>query len=62
MKELAVMYFPNSTTSSARRQLKRWLMLNTTLWESLLEAGYINGQRVFTPLQVKLIFKYLGEP
>lgn len=62
LKELAVMYFPNSTVASARNQLKRWFILNHHLMKDLEETGYVNGQRVFTPRQVALIFHHLGEP
>ena len=52
-KELAAMYFAN---------LKRWIDRNESLKNELTETGYIEGQRVFTPRQVELVFRYLGEP
>ena len=54
-KELAAMYFANT-------HLKRWIDRNESLKNELTETGYIEGQRVFTPRQVELVFRYLGEP
>lgn len=62
MKELATLYFPNSTCRSATTQLRRWITYNKALSQALDETGYTRGQRYFTPRQVGLVFKYLGEP
>lgn len=62
LKEIAGIYFPNSTPRSANTQIKRWFMYNKALMKALSDAGYVNGQRVFTPKQVQLVFEYLGEP
>ena len=62
-KELAAMYFANSTPKAATTHLKRWIDRNESLKNELTETGYImEGQRVFTPRQVELVFRYLGEP
>lgn len=61
-KELAALYFANSTPKAATTHLKRWIDRNESLKNELAETGYKEGQRVFTPRQVELIFRYLGEP
>ena len=62
MKELSMMYFPNSTVKSAGAQLKRWINHNKELRTALEDTGYFDGQRLLTPRQVELVFHYLGEP
>lgn len=62
VKELATMYFPHSTPRSATVQLKRWIRYNKALGRELQEAGYAGMQRLFTPLQVMIIIRHLGEP
>ena len=62
MKELALCYFEKSVPTSASCQLKKWIVKNENLILDLKNAGYRNGQRMFTPLQVKIIVQYLGEP
>ena len=61
-KELAALYFANSTPRAAITQFKRWIDRNDSLKNELTEAGYEEGQRVFTPRQVELVFRHLGEP
>ena len=61
-KELAALYFANSTPKAATTHLKRWIRRNEPLKNELAETGYKEGQRVFTPRQVELIFRHLGEP
>ena len=56
-KELAAMYFANSTPKAATTHLKRWIDRNESLKNELTETGYIEGQRVFTPRQVELVFR-----
>lgn len=62
VKELAMRYFPESTPRSATTQLRRWIVRNGNLVEALHEAGYRSMQRIYTPRQVMIILKYLGEP
>ena len=62
IKEISQMYFPSSTPKSAAAQFKRWLKYNRRLWDELGESGYRSGQRLLTPRQVALVFRYLGEP
>ncbi len=61
LQQLAQMYFPYSTPSSASSQLKRW-MRKTQLWVKLKEADYEDGQRLLTPRQVRIIVDHVGEP
>lgn len=60
--ELAMLYFPNSTKRSATVQLRRWIVMNKKLKDSLLEIGFRPGQKLLTPLQVIVIIKFLGYP
>lgn len=62
VQELALMYFPNSTPHSARAQLKRWIRRNEKLQSALSDAGYYQGQRIFTPKQVRIIIEHLDPP
>ena len=61
-KELALMYFPESSPRSAVNHLRAWIKLCTPLWNLLCEAGYKPSSKSFTPRQVKDIIEYLGEP
>ncbi|MBQ0022359.1 MAG: DUF4248 domain-containing protein [Prevotellaceae bacterium] len=60
--ELALQYMPNIQPRSAVNRLAKWLKLNPSLWQALTEAGYRPTQKVFTQLQVDIIWQYLGEP
>ncbi len=61
-KELALLYFPGSQAKTASAQLTEWILRDKALFEELQLAGYVRGQRLFTPLQVSLLFYYLGAP
>lgn len=60
--DLAVAYAPDITPASALNRLALWIHHNVQLYEALLNAGYRPRQRMFTSLQVELIFHYLGRP
>lgn len=62
MQELALLYFPFSAPASASCQLKRWINLNTALYNDIVDAGYRCGQRLLTPRQVGIIAAHLGPP
>ena len=62
LKEIACLYFPQSSPRCATIQLKKWMRGNTMLLQSLEDCGYVNGQRFLTPKQVGLIFQHFGEP
>lgn len=61
-RELAEAYAPNITPASALNRLGKWLSLNMALHAALQQTGYRNTQKIFTSMQVELIFRYLGRP
>ena len=60
--DLATAYFPTVSPRSALRLLRRELRHNQALWDELSRAGYHPTQQRFTPLQVCIIYRYIGEP
>ncbi|MGL4518434.1 MAG: DUF4248 domain-containing protein [Phocaeicola sp.] len=62
VRELASLYFPNSTGTSAVVQFRRWIIRCTPLQERLSELGWSKGQRILTPLQHTAVIDFLGEP
>lgn len=61
-QELAILYAPDLTKESAGKRLSNWIGANRSLQEALIQAGWKKGKRLLTPLQVKVIVEYLGEP
>ena len=61
-KELALLYFPNSSPETARRHLIRWIMRNSKLMEELYAANYNLYDQYLTKEQVEIIFRYIGPP
>ena len=61
-RELAMAYAPDISPSSALNRLAGWVRHHRRLSDELDETGYQNRQRIFTSLQVELIFRYLGRP
>ena len=61
-QELAILYAPGVTPRSATRRLSLWVMNNSDLAENLKKKGWRKGQHLLTPVQVKIIVDYLGEP
>ena len=61
-RDLAIAYAPDIPPASALNRLALWIHHNAALHEALLLAGYQVRQRMFTSLQVELIFRYLGRP
>ena len=61
-KELALMYFPDSSPRTAVSHLMSWIRRCTQLWQQLQETGYETTCKTFTPRQVKAIVEQLGEP
>lgn len=61
-QELAILYAPDLTPESAGKRLSSWIRFNPKLTHELQESGWQKGQRVLTPLQVRIIIQYLGEP
>lgn len=60
--ELAQYYMPTVTKKSASVQFRRWILKNKDLQENLKKSGFIPGQRILTPLQVRIIIAHFGEP
>ncbi len=65
--ELALAYLPHDTPNAACRTLRYWLVAHPTLKHQLKRCGFDvyagkGPKKRFTPLQIKLIFKALGEP
>lgn len=62
--ELAVQYFPDMDADSARRQLRKYLKEYQSLRQELILNGYSFAKRCpyFTPKEVEIIKKHLGEP
>lgn len=60
--ELAQKYLPDLTERSAVNRMMAWINASEPLLQKLQATGYNKKQRIFTALQVKLIFEYLGEP
>lgn len=61
-KELALMYFPDSSPRTAVSHLMCWIRRCTQLWELLQTTGYEATCKTFTPRQVRAIVEQLGEP
>ena len=61
-KELALMYFPDSSPRTAVNHLMSWIHRCTPLWTQLQATGYNVTGKDFTPRQVKIIIEHLGEP
>ena len=61
-KELALMYFPDSSPRTAVSHLMAWIRHCTQLWEQLQATGYEPSCKTFTPRQVRAIVEQLGEP
>ena len=60
--ELAMAYAPCLTQQGAVNRLMDWIRHNPELVEALNRTGYRKQQKLFTSLQVRVIFSYLGEP
>lgn len=61
-KELALMYFPDSSPRTAVNHLMNWIRRCTPLWQQLQGTGYEPTSKLFTPRQVRAIVEQLGEP
>lgn len=62
-RELARLYFPDTPkVKTAVTNLRRWMGQNAGMMERLCEAGYLPGNRIFSPRQVRIIVEAFGEP
>ena len=60
--EVAALFSPGVTAGAALNRLRRWIYGDPELLEALHRAGYRDGQRIYTPRQVSILFDYLVEP
>jgi hypothetical protein len=60
--ELALLYNPYLSDAAALLHLRRWIDGQPQLRTELEQIGYNRRRHSFTPREVELIFKYLGEP
>ena len=60
--QLAEVYAPELSTKGALKRLHVWLHSSSTLLAELVANGYRDRQKYFTPLQVQIIYRHLGEP
>ena len=60
--ELAQLYFPHVTKSSASRMLGMWIQTNENLTRTLTEANWKKRAKYFTPKQVKVLLDHLDKP
>ena len=61
-KELALLYFPDSTPRVAVNHLMALIRRCDMLWDELQETGYKTSSKVFTSRQVRAIYEWLGAP
>ena len=61
-RELAMLYALDLTPRSAVNRLMLWINHNPALVAALQATGYRKTAKIFSPIQVKLIYTYLGEP
>ena len=61
-KELALLYFPDSTPRVAVNHLMALIRRNDMLCDELLSTGYKTTNKVFTPRQVQAIVDWIGAP
>ncbi|MBP1615645.1 MAG: hypothetical protein H6Q13_3093 [Bacteroidetes bacterium] len=60
--ELAALYCPCDRLKSSQNNFWRWMQLNKKLMSELSSIGYYKYRHSFTPLEVSIIVKYMGEP
>lgn len=60
--ELSMLYNPELCVTLALKALSRWIRANSKLLEELDAVGYNKYRRTFTPKEVAIIIRYLGEP
>ena len=60
--ELACLFLPTLNCRSASNQFRTWIKKNEKLKQELIEAGFQNRQKIYTPKQVQIIIEHLGEP
>ena len=61
-KELALLFFPDSTPETAVKHLMALIRRCDMLWDELQAMGYYSNRKTFTPREVKAIIDWLGAP
>ena len=59
-REVALLYFEEKSAVNAVNCLRRWIMSDVELRESLERAHYHPRSRFFTPQQVNVLRRYLS--
>ncbi|MDO4770420.1 DUF4248 domain-containing protein [Porphyromonas sp.] len=62
VKELATLYYVDVLPEVASRNLRRDIREYPDLHRSLIESGWNSRKRTFTPRQVQILRKFLGDP
>lgn len=60
--ELSRLYNPEQCVTVALKTLARWMKKNDDLMNELANVNYNKYRRSFTPKEVGIIVRYLGEP
>ena len=60
--QLAALYAPCLSERGALKRLQAWIDFNPRLARALERAGFRKRQKLLTPRQVDIIYKYLGDP
>lgn len=60
--ELALLYAPQSTPSTATKNLRRWISHCTPLQQELASLRYNPRRHTFLKPEVEAIIRHLGEP
>ena len=61
-KELALLFFPDSTPRVAVNHLMALIRRCDMLWDELQSMDYNKRRKTFTPREIKAIFDWLGAP
>lgn len=60
--ELAQLYFPHVTKSSASRMFGNWIHTCPQIVEKLQQTNWKKRAKYFTPKQVKILIEWFDEP
>ena len=60
--EFALLYFQESAPETAYKRMWGWIRTSRGLKEKLVAAGWVKGQKLYTPKQVACLVEHLGEP
>ena len=60
--ELAQLYFPHVTKTSASRMFSQWIFNSHELVEKLSELNWKKKAKYFTPKQVKVLIEHFDPP